>query len=101
MISDSLGNTRQSLFLNDSRFDSEKYDHCWEFKECDNLEDYIASYLNMGNTDSDIDESSYQYIYDTSNDWFKENFTSTDVQNAFIVGAMWMRKLMENSKNNK
>lgn len=97
-FTDSLGQTRPSLFLNDSRFDSEKYDHCWDFKECNNLDDYIQQYLNSGTTDIDIDESSYQYTYDETNDWFRENFTPTDLQNAFIVGAMWMRKQMINNK---
>ena len=40
-FTDSLGQTRPSLFLNDSRFDSEKYEHCWDFKEC---EDWFDGY---------------------------------------------------------
>lgn len=103
-FTDSMGQTRPSLFIDDSRFNSEKYEHCWDFKECEDLDDYIQSYLNHGSSDVDIDESSYQYIYDETNDWFREDFTPTDLQNAFIVGAMWMRQRMlieKYSKNNK
>lgn len=58
------------------------------------MDDYIQRYLNCGSTDIDIDESSYQYTYDETNDWFREKFTPTDLRNAFIVGAMWMRQRM-------
>ena len=62
--------------------------------------DYFVNQVDV----SDIDESSYQYTYDETNDWFREKFTPTDLQNAFIVGAMWMRQRMlieKYSKNNK
>lgn len=93
-----LGEVRESLFLEDSRLNREQYEHCWEFKECETLEEYINTYLNSGSTDKDIDESSYQFTYDTSNDWFRDEPTWTDVQNGFIVGALWMKKLMENAR---
>lgn len=65
-------------------------EHCWEFKECENLEEYIRKYLNSNTQEEDILESAYQFVYDESNDWFRDQFTSIDVQNGFIVGALWM-----------
>ena len=88
-----------SLFIEDSRFDAEKYDHFFQFKDCKSIDEYINKYLNKGTSDIDINESAYQYMYDESNDWYRQEFTSTDVQNAFAIGALWMRKLMEKKNN--
>ena len=61
--------------------------------------DTLEKTLNKGTSDIDINESAYQYLYDESNDWYRQEFTSTDVQNAFAIGALWMRKLMEKKNN--
>lgn len=37
----------------------------------------------------DIEEASYQYMYDASNDWAYDIPTWEDVQNAFKAGAEW------------
>lgn len=39
---------------------------------------------------TDIDEASYQYIYDVSNDWAQEKPTWEQVQDSFKTGAKWM-----------
>ena len=41
----------------------------------------------------DIEEASYQYIYDASNDWAYEIPTWSDVQDAFKAGAEWKEDL--------
>lgn len=41
----------------------------------------------------DIEEASYQYIYDASNDWAYEIPTWDDVQDAFKAGAEWKEDL--------
>ena len=41
----------------------------------------------------DIEEASYQYIYDASNDWLYEIPTWHDVQDAFKAGARWKENI--------
>ena len=52
--------------------------------------------MNCGSSDVDLEESAYQYVYDESEDWFHNEWTSADVEKAFKAGAMWMKSLMEN-----
>ena len=40
----------------------------------------------------DIEEASYQYVYDASNDWFYDIPTWEDVQDAFKAGAKWQKE---------
>ena len=69
---------------------------CWKFKDCSNLIDYLKTYMNCSSSDVDLEESAYQYVYDESEDWFHNEWTSADVEKAFKAGAMWMKSLMEN-----
>lgn len=39
---------------------------------------------------ADIDDASYQYAYDMSNDWAQEKPTWKQVQDSFKAGAKWM-----------
>jgi predicted nucleic acid-binding Zn-ribbon protein len=41
----------------------------------------------------DIEEASYQYVYDASNDWFYDIPTWEDVQDAFKAGSEWKENL--------
>ena len=95
-----MSKINNNLFIIPENFDKERYEHCWEFKECKDLEEYINKYLNSNIDDIDIEEAAYQYIYDTSNDWFRDNFSSADVENAFIVAALWMRNLLKLKNKN-
>lgn len=40
-----------------------------------------------------IEEASYQYMYDASNDWAYDNPTWKDVQDAFKAGSEWKEDL--------
>ena len=42
---------------------------------------------------NDIEEASYQYIYDASNDWAYDIPTWKDVQDAFKAGSEWKENL--------
>lgn len=42
---------------------------------------------------NDIEEASYQYMYDASNDWAYDNPTWEDVQDAFKAGSEWKEEL--------
>ena len=42
---------------------------------------------------NDIEEASYQYIYDASNDWAYEIPTWHDVQDAFKAGSKWKENI--------
>lgn len=44
----------------------------------------------------DIEEASYQYIYDASNDWMIEIPVWNDVQEGFKAGAKWQKERMIN-----
>lgn len=68
--------------------------YCWDFKECDNLIDYLRKYMTKGTTDNIIEESAYQYVYDESGDWMKGKWDSSDIERAFVAGAKWMREVM-------
>ena len=41
----------------------------------------------------DVEEASYQYVYDASNDWAYDIPTWNDVQDAFKEGSMWKENL--------
>lgn len=41
----------------------------------------------------DVDEASYQYVYDASNDWAYDVPTWNDVQEAFKAGSEWKENL--------
>lgn len=47
----------------------------------------------------DIEEASYQYVYDASNDWFYDIPTWEDVQDAFKAGSEWKENLALTEKD--
>ena len=49
----------------------------------------------------DIEEASYQYVYDASNDWAYDVPTWGDVQDAFKAGGEWKENLKERITNNE
>ena len=67
---------------------------CWQFKECESLEDYLEKYMNP----NDFEDAGYQYVYDESEDWLRDKWDSYDIERAFIAGAKWMKKYYENER---
>lgn len=86
-IEDENGNltyTTENIYTDDTY-------KCWKFKECKNLKDYLQRYMNQ----YDLEESGYQYVYDESEDWLKDNWDSGDIERAFIAGAKWMKMILD------